>query len=161
VRRQVDANRALVTGLLDRLGLDGLVYLTDLRGGARADETDGYTCYVAGASGLPAMAIPAGLDDEGMPVGIEILGRPGSDERLVAMAAALEAARGPLPAAPMPAASPALSALGIAEQNSLRLFIGWSAFKSRSGENLGDLEPRRFRALVETLVVAWPGAAEP
>jgi Asp-tRNA(Asn)/Glu-tRNA(Gln) amidotransferase A subunit family amidase len=155
-RRQIDANRGLVIALLDRLDLDGLVYLTDRRGGARVDETDGFTCFVASTSGLPAIAIPAGLDGEGMPVGVEILGRPGSDEALVAMAAALEQVRGPLPAAPKPAANPALATLGIAGQNSLRVFLGWSAFKSRKGEDLGDLEAGRFRALVEGAIDGWP-----
>lgn len=153
---QIEANRALVIGLLDRRDLDGLVYLTDRRGGARAGETDGFTCFVASTSGLPAMALPGGLDDEGMPAGVEILGRPGSDETLVAMAAALEAARGPLPAAPLPPASAGLAALSIAEQNSLRLFLGWSAFRSRSGDDLGDLEPGRFRALVDGTIGVWP-----
>ncbi len=154
---EIAGNRSATLSLLDRLDLDGLVYLTDLRGGAGTGETDGYTCFVASISGLPAIAIPAGLDDADMPVGVELLGRPGSDEALVAMAAAFEAVRGPLPAAPVPPASPALSALGIAAQNSLRLFVGWSAFRSREGEDLGDLEPVRFRALVERTVQSWPG----
>ncbi len=156
VHRQIDANRVLVTDLLDRLRLDGLVILTDRRGGAGTGETDGYTCFVASTSGLPAMALPAGLDGEGMPVGVEILGRPGADEGLVAMAAAFEAARGPLPPAPLPPWSAVLAALGIAEQNSLRLFLGWSAFKSRRGDEPGDLEPARFRSLVERIVPNWP-----
>lgn len=157
-RGQIEANHALVMGVLDRLDLDGVVYLTDRRGGARTDETDGFTCFVASTSGLPAMALPGGLDNEGMPVGVELLSRPGSDEMLVAMAAALEEARGPLPAAPLPPASAALAALGIAEQNSLRLFLGWRAFTSREGEDLGELEPDRFRALVEKTVDDWPGS---
>ncbi len=153
---EIARNRNAIVALLDQLDLDGLVYLTDRRGGAGTDETDGYTCFVASISGLPAIAIPAGLDGEGMPVGVEILGRPGSDEALVAMAAALESARGPLPSAPMPPANPALSALDLAAQNGLRLFLGWSAFKSRNGEDLGDLEPERFRALVQRTVQSWP-----
>jgi hypothetical protein len=105
------------------------------------------------------MALPAGLDADGMPVGIEILGRPGSDETLVAMAAAVEAARGPLPGAAMPPANPRLAALDVAEQNNLRLFLGWSAFNSRKGEGLGDLEPDKFRELVERTVSVWRGSA--
>ncbi len=146
---------------LDKLDLDGLVYLTDRRGGARADETEGFTCFVASTSGLPAMALPVGLDADGMPVGVEILGRPESDEALVAMAAALEQARGPLPQAPEPTASGELAALGIAEQNSLRLFLGWSAFKSRHGKELDDLEPQRFQALVRKTVADWTRGARP
>ena len=107
------------------------------------------------------MALPAGLDVDGMPVGVEILGRPGSDEALVAMAAALEAARGPLPPAPVPPADAVLADLSIAEQNSLRLFLGWSAFKSRKGDALGDLEPDRFRALTEKTVRAWSAVDTP
>jgi hypothetical protein len=56
----------------------------------------------------------------------------------------------------MPPASPGFAALGIAEQNSLRLFVGWSAFKSRQGEDHGDLDPARFGALVGRTVRNWP-----
>ena len=45
----------------------------------------------------PQLAFPVGLDARGMPVGLELLGRPHSDEALVAMMAAIEVARGPLP----------------------------------------------------------------
>ena len=160
-RRDIETNRRVAVAALDKLDLDGLVYLTDLRGGARADETEDFTCFVASTSGLPAMALPVGLDTEGMPVGVEILGRAESDEALVAMAAALEAARGPLPPATEPSARADLAALGIAEQNSLRLFLGWSAFKSRHGKDLGDLEPERFQALVRKTVADWTRGARP
>ena len=70
-----------------------------LGGGARADASPDITCFVAATTGLPAMAFPVGLDERGMPVGLELLGQPYDDEALVAMTAAFEAARGPLPPA--------------------------------------------------------------
>ena len=86
------------------------------------------------------------------PVGLELLGRPHSDEALVAMMAALEVARGPLPSARRGAASGALARLDIARQNELRLRLGWRAFHSRRGTNLGALAPDKFRTLTEDLV---------
>jgi len=44
-------------------------------------------------TGQPAAAVPAGLDDDGLPVGVQLVGRSGEDARLVALAAQLERAR--------------------------------------------------------------------
>jgi Asp-tRNA(Asn)/Glu-tRNA(Gln) amidotransferase A subunit family amidase len=48
--------------------------------------------FIASQSGCPAISMPAGFTDDGLPVGIELLGAPFSDRRLVALASAYEAA---------------------------------------------------------------------
>ncbi|MCU1509453.1 MAG: putative amidase [Glaciihabitans sp.] len=42
------------------------------------------------AAGLPAVSIPVGFDSEGMPLGVQLIGRAGTDETILALAAALE-----------------------------------------------------------------------
>jgi aspartyl-tRNA(Asn)/glutamyl-tRNA(Gln) amidotransferase subunit A len=50
-------------------------------------------------SGLPGICLPAALGQEtGMPVGIQFFGRAMDEATLLRVAAALEAARGPMPA---------------------------------------------------------------
>jgi Asp-tRNA(Asn)/Glu-tRNA(Gln) amidotransferase A subunit family amidase len=51
--------------------------------------------------GLPAMVIPFDLTPDGLPVGIQLIGRPYDEELLLELAVRLEAARGPFPAPPM------------------------------------------------------------
>jgi amidase len=44
------------------------------------------------ATGLPAMSVPAGFDRDGLPVGLQVVGPDGSDDMLLAVAAAYEQA---------------------------------------------------------------------
>ena len=151
---QIAGNQRQVIAVMDQLRLDALLYPIDGRGGARADELAHITCFIASASGLPAVAFPIGLDVRGLPVGLELMGRPQADEALVAMMGAFETARGPLPRAAHTPARADLAALDIARQNELRLRLGWSAFRSRRGKDLGALAPDQFRALTEEAVKA-------
>ncbi len=146
--RQIAKNAAVIEEVLADNGLDALLYPVDARGGAREDVSDRLTCFVAGASGLPAAALPIGLDGRGLPVGLELLGKASSDERLVGLLRVLEVLRGPLPPPTPIASDTALAALPLARQNSLRLELGWRSRLSRTGESLGDLAPERFRNLV-------------
>ena len=41
--------------------------------------------------GLPALAVPAGFDSRGLPVGLQIVGRPGSDALLLEIGVRLQA----------------------------------------------------------------------
>jgi Asp-tRNA(Asn)/Glu-tRNA(Gln) amidotransferase A subunit family amidase len=151
---QIAANQSKIIAAMDRLGLDAVLYPVDGRGGARSDDSDHLTCFIASTSGLPAVAFPIGLDVRGLPVGLELMGRPQADETLVAMMGAFETVRGPLPRAAHTPARADLAALDIARQNELRLRLGWSAFRSRRGKDLGALAPDKFRALTEEAVKA-------
>jgi len=45
--------------------------------------------------GFPAVVVPMGYSDEGLPIGVQIVGRPWQEEVVLAVAAKLEEARGP------------------------------------------------------------------
>ncbi len=45
--------------------------------------------------GFPAVVIPMGLSDDGLPIGVQIVGRPWEEEVVLAVAARLEQERGP------------------------------------------------------------------
>lgn len=50
-------------------------------------------CPPFNASGQPAIALPTGFDNNGLPIGIQLVGRPAAESTLIALAAQLEAAQ--------------------------------------------------------------------
>jgi len=51
--------------------------------------------------GLPSLVIPFDIDDRGMPIGIQLIGRPYDEELLLELAVRMEQARGAFPAPPL------------------------------------------------------------
>jgi aspartyl-tRNA(Asn)/glutamyl-tRNA(Gln) amidotransferase subunit A len=45
-------------------------------------------------AGLPAISVPAGLDSQGLPLGLQLIGHPFAEETLFALGAVLERAAG-------------------------------------------------------------------
>jgi amidase len=93
--RSAYAKRAEVRGALlnalDEQGLDALVYPTMRRPPARVDDPQfGSNCSMSAVSGLPALSVPAGFTDDGLPVGLELLGRSLSDDQLLGYGFAFE-----------------------------------------------------------------------
>lgn len=66
------------------------------------DEIDGHpvdpvadgdwypTCFIANVLGAPALSIPCGEDADGLPLGMQLMGRPGEDGLVLAAAAMVE-----------------------------------------------------------------------
>lgn len=83
-----DEARRMLMEAMSRAQVDVLVYPTITQpppvwGG----ETSGVaTCGLSAATGLPALALPLGLSAERLPVGLDILGRPFDEMRLLNLA---------------------------------------------------------------------------
>ena len=89
------ALRARLVALFDSLRLDALVYPTMQRRPVLVGEAQpGTTCSLVSHSGLPAISLPAGFTNDGLPVGLEMMGKPFDDAKLVAMAYAFEQSPG-------------------------------------------------------------------
>jgi len=70
-----------------------LVYPTLRRTAAKIGEPQsGGNCHASAATGLPAITVPAGFADDGMPVGVELLGRPFTEPELLKLAYSFEQA---------------------------------------------------------------------
>ena len=54
-----------------------------------------YVCYTAvwNYTGQPAAAVPAGFDQDGLPLAVQLVGRPNDETTLISLAAQLEVAR--------------------------------------------------------------------
>jgi len=50
--------------------------------------------------GMPAVVIPFGMSGEGLPIGVQLIGRPYEEELILEVAARLEEVRGPFPGPP-------------------------------------------------------------
>lgn len=95
VARQESAKTWMDTAGADNLGVDAVVYpglLSDISlndgGGGRASfgrrDTPGAT------NGIPTVVFPAGYNDHGQPINLQLLGRAWDDPKLVGMAYAFE-----------------------------------------------------------------------
>jgi amidase len=98
--------RDMVTSFMDANHLDAIAYPTLRRKAAYIGEPQrGSTCQLSAVTGLPALAMPAGFTPDGLPIGVELLGRPLSDVQLVSFAYDYERATHPRRA---PGTTPAL-----------------------------------------------------
>ena len=52
------------------------------------------SCYQISVTGLPALSVPCGFTDDGLPVGLQIVGRPFDDLGVLQLAHAFEQATG-------------------------------------------------------------------
>jgi aspartyl-tRNA(Asn)/glutamyl-tRNA(Gln) amidotransferase subunit A len=81
--------------LVSALGDDGVLVMpttpqTAFAHGTRAPANQADFTTLASVAGLPALAVPAGRDADGLPVSVQLVGPAGSERRLIALAAQIE-----------------------------------------------------------------------
>ena len=69
----------------------------DVEGGQIGFFQAAMPVVLANVLGLPALTIPMALSSEGLPIGVQLVGRPYEDELLLELAIRLEEARGVWP----------------------------------------------------------------
>ena len=75
-----------IDGVMTDADVDVLVYPTlRVKPGLIPEGQFGSVCQLAAQSGYPALSMPAGFTDDGVPVGIELLARPFEEGKLVAI----------------------------------------------------------------------------
>lgn len=85
--------RDAVTALMDTQGLDVLIYPSmNSKPAPVGQAQNGNNCALSARTGLPALTLPAGFTNDLLPVGLEMLGRPLSDQQLVGWGYAFEQA---------------------------------------------------------------------
>lgn len=93
--RQATAQTWMDTAGADRLGVDAVVYpglLSDisLNDGGGNKAAFGRRDTPSAGNGIPTVVFPAGYNDHGQPINLQLLGRAWDDAKLVAMAYAFE-----------------------------------------------------------------------
>ena len=77
----------LVLRAMESQNLDAMVYPAMRRRPARiGDPQLGSTCQLSASTGFPSITIPGGFTADGLPIAVEMLGRPLDDAKLVAYA---------------------------------------------------------------------------
>jgi Asp-tRNA(Asn)/Glu-tRNA(Gln) amidotransferase A subunit family amidase len=85
------AIRQAVLAVFEEDRLAAVVYPTLRRKAARiGDAQAGSNCQLSAHSGLPALGIPAGFTDDGVPVGMDVMGRDFSDAELLSIGFSIE-----------------------------------------------------------------------
>ncbi len=85
------ALRHAIDAALDEHRLSALTYPTLRRKPARiGDGQGGSTCQVSAHSGLPALDVPAGFTDDGLQIGMELLGGAFKEQELLSLGYAIE-----------------------------------------------------------------------
>ena len=91
-----DEVRHAVIEVMDEHALDAFVYPTIRQTAAPiGSRQGGSNCRLSAISGLPAVTVPAGFAEDGMPVGVELLGRAFAEPALITLAYAYEQATHP------------------------------------------------------------------
>lgn len=84
--------RDAVVALMDEHDLDAIAYpASSFPAALIGGDPSPFDCESAAYGGLPAMVVPAGFTSDGLPIGLELMGRPFSESTLIAVAAGYEA----------------------------------------------------------------------
>ena len=84
--------RDAVVALMDEHHLDAIAYPASSSPAALiGGDPSPFDCGSAAYGGLPAMVVPAGFTSDGLPISLELMGRPFAEPTLIAVAAGYEA----------------------------------------------------------------------
>ena len=127
--------RQAVVAAMDAHGLTALAYPTMRRKPAPVgDAQQGSSCQLSASTGMPALALPAAFTTDGLPIALELLGRPWSEARLLGIGRAFE--RTAVVRRPPPTTPPLAPDAG----------LGRAFFESRTGAVPAAPASQGFRA---------------
>lgn len=87
------ALRDVVIAVMEEHRLDAVIYPTLRRKPARIGDAQGGTnCSLSSHSGLPALGVAAAWSGDGLPIGVDVMGRPWSEATLLSLGFGIEQA---------------------------------------------------------------------
>ncbi len=90
IERREAARRGVLQAMTDN-GITAFVYPTLRRKPAPIGQPQaGSNCQLSATTGFPALSMPAGFTDDGLPVGMDLLGQPWTEGKLLKVAYAYE-----------------------------------------------------------------------
>ena len=131
------ALRAAVLATLDEQRIDAVAYPTLRRKPALIGEAQGGTnCQLSATTGLPAIAMPAGFSNDGLPIALELMGGAWEEAKLLKYAFAWEQATKPRKA---PFSTPPLVKGVAPAPTAAEIAIGSAALKLSYDQTTGAL----------------------
>ena len=125
----INQNKIIIEKIMSHNKFDALMIPVSSNGSATYDGSTFKNEMVASNSGLPSITFPIGYTKNGMPVGVELIGKKWSEGKLIEIAYAYEQKFKLNKNPQLPKENLKLESLSIPEYNNLITLIGYESFR--------------------------------
>lgn len=159
VQKRIKKNQQLIHALMHKKNIHALLLPITKSGASTYNLFDIYTWRypLSSNAGLPGLAVPIGLNKKNLPIGIELIGKFGSDALLIAIAKCWYDKYARLKPPQLLVPERDLSAMEDNQWNQLKHWIGWQTYKHFLAHNPAQkLSPGDFTMIINRVLKQTP-----